>query len=163
MRRFAPKRTHAPQYDTIGDNIEAGMQSNRGLGSPNVWCTARTGVKNRVVLLNPLTCSDLLHFLERSPKTTLCFVWAAMITVDEGHGAPDPAISARSPLDASSSPSGLRIVDLIAMSDCGDVAQSRAEHRVHDTAARIAARMTAGWPRRQTPDHAPALSNHSPL
>jgi hypothetical protein len=49
-----------------------------------------------------------------------------------------------SPLDVSSSPSGLLIVDLIAMSDCWDVAQSRAGHRIHDTAARIAARMTAG-------------------
>jgi hypothetical protein len=50
-------------------------------------------------------------------------------------------------LDLSSSPSVLRIVDLIAtMRQRGRRAEFRAEHRVHDTAARIAARMTGESP-----------------
>src|SRR5262249_13001004 len=90
----------------------------------------------------------------------------ATIALHEDHGRKADIMLVRAPwsLDASSSPSVLRIVDLIARrARAGRRAKFRAEHRVHDTAARTAARMTAGWPRRQTPDDAPALSNHSPL
>jgi len=60
-------------------------------------------------------------------------------------------------LDASSSPSGLRIVDLIATSDSGDVAQNSEPSIAFTTPQHFAARMTTGWPRRQTLDHAPVL------
>jgi len=71
---------------------------------------------------------------------------AATITVDEGHGATQTpcTISARLAIRRQQPPSGLRIVDL-PMSHTGNQSKLRAEHRVHDTAARIAARMTAGW------------------
>ena len=94
-----------------------------------------------------------------------CSIWVATIALHEDHGRKADIMLVRAlwSLDASSSPSVLRIVDLIATSERGDVAQNSEPSIAITTLQHFAARMTAGWPRRPTPDRAPALSNHSPL
>src|SRR5262249_33434646 len=89
----------------------------------NVWCMARTGVKNRGVLLNPLTRvpTYCIFLNSRQKQVTL----PSDDYFGLGSRPKEPPVKLRflgvSPLDPSSSPSGLRIVDLIAMSDWGDV------------------------------------------
>src|SRR5262249_23268323 len=53
----------------ITANTVTRIENGAAIALLNVWCMARTG-ENRGVLLNPLTrVPNLLHFLERSPKT----------------------------------------------------------------------------------------------
>ena len=55
-----------------------------------------------------------------------CSIWVATIALDEDHGRKADIVLVRAlwSLDADSSPSVLRIVDLIATGESGDVAQN---------------------------------------
>ena len=69
MRRFAPKRTHALQYDTPVTTTPQQASDRTEDAILNVRYTARTDVKNRVVLLNPLACASTYYiFLNARQK-----------------------------------------------------------------------------------------------
>jgi len=90
-RKNAPDRAKADACAAIrhaGDNnTAAGKRSNRGCDPKRpVHGTDWREEQSRSVKSACLRF-DLLHFLERSPKTPYGLFWAATITVDEGHGA----------------------------------------------------------------------------
>ena len=90
LRKNAPVCAKADACAALrhaGDNTAARMRSNRGCDPKRpVHGTDWREEQSRSVKSACLR-SDLLRFLERSPKTPYGLFWAATITVDEGHGA----------------------------------------------------------------------------
>ena len=95
---------------------------------PKRSITARTGLKNGRRLLNQhIRDSRYCIFLDARLTHIMlhlggCSIWVATIALDEDHGRKADIVLVRAlwSLDADSSPSVLRIVDLIATGDSGD-------------------------------------------
>ena len=58
-----------------------------GDNNTDVRCMARTDVKNRVVLLNPLACAPTYYIFLNARQKQLMVCLGSDDTVDEGHGA----------------------------------------------------------------------------